>query len=261
MARALLPASSEPARVVSMCSRTDETPRPASVTVHWLGAAALAIASNGRCMLIDPYFSRLPLHRLVTGRPLPDEARITAAWRRLPSSVAAIVVGHTHIDHALDLPALARLADAPVFGSASLAALLARAGLPARATVCRPGDTCELPGLGRLTVFAGAHGGVLLGRPPLPGEIAPAGAYPLPARAYRAGAVLILDVTIAGRRFVHVGKGCAAWGVRDDGVALRNQEFDLSEPNQVARELRARRPVRGPPFQWIRRTSSPSQQR
>lgn len=188
-----------------MGRQADETPPTAAVTVHWLGVAGVAIAAGERCVLIDPYFSRLPLRRLALGRPLPDEARIAAAWQQLPARVAAIAVGHTHVDHALDLPVLARLTAAPVFGSASLDALLARSGLPRRATVCRPGETRALPGLGHLTVMEGAHGGVLLGRPPFPGTIEAAGPYPLPARAYRAGTVLILDLTLAGQRFVHVG--------------------------------------------------------
>lgn len=175
------------------------------VAFHWLGAAGLAVSAGNRCVLIDPCFSRPPLWRLAFGAPAPDETRIGAAWAQLPGEVAAIAVGHTHIDHALDIPSIARRTQAPIFGSASLDALLGRAGLPQRVSVVRPRDCHDLPGLGTLTVYAGAHGGVLFGCPPFPGEIARTGPYPLRAREYRSGAVMVFDLTLADRRTVHVG--------------------------------------------------------
>ena len=196
----------------------NESRKTDAVTFRWLGVAGVEIAWGGRSLLLDPYFSRLPLRRLLAGRPQPDQARIAAAWQRLSCEPAAIAVTHTHADHALDIPALARRTSAPVFGSASLDALLARAGLAARATVCRPGDIHELPSFGRLSVFAGAHGRFLFGRPPLPGNIARAGAYPLPARAYRVGEVLVFDVAVNDRRFVHVGSAGVPEGATPEGA-------------------------------------------
>ena len=227
------------------------------VTVHWLGAAGVAIASGGRCVLIDPYFSRLPLPRLLAGTPLPDPARIAAAWQRLPGAVSAVAVSHTHIDHALDLPALARLTDAPIFGNASLAALLTRAALPRRVDVCHPGDARTLPPLGRLTVFAGAHGGLLFGRPPLPGEIAPDGPQPLRARGYRAGEVLVFDLTITGRRFVHVGSAGVAADALPEGacdVLFLCVPGWRTQPDYPAAFLRRLRPQRIVPIHFDRMT-------
>ena len=227
------------------------------VTAHWLGAAGLAIVRNGRCVLVDPYFSRLPLLRLLAGTPQPDPARIAAAWQRLPGVVSAVAVSHTHLDHALDIPALARLSAVPIFGSVSLAALLSRAGQPQRITVCHPGDTRELPGLGRLAIFAGTHGGILFGRSPLPGEIDPDGTYPLHARDYRTGAVSVFDLTIANRRFVHVGSA----GVPTS--ALPEGDCDIlflcvpgwrAQPNYPAVYLRRLRPRLIVPIHFDRMT-------
>ena len=189
-----------------------------AVTTRWLGVAGVEIAWNGRSLLIDPYFSRLPLRRLLVGRPQPDEARIAAAWQRLSATPAAMAVTHTHADHALDIPALAQRTSAPIFGSASLDALLARAGLAARGTVCRPGETQDLPSFGRLRVFAGSHGRFLFGRPPLPGQIDPRGGYPLSAREYRVGEVLVFDIAVSGRRFVHVGSAGVPAGATPEGT-------------------------------------------
>jgi L-ascorbate metabolism protein UlaG (beta-lactamase superfamily) len=126
-------------------------------------------------------------------------------------------VGHTHIDHALDIPSIARRTQAPIFGSASLDALLGRADLPQRVSAVRPSDCRALPGMGNLAVYAGAHGGVLFGRPPLPGEVARTGPYPLRAREYQSGAVMVFDLTIAGRRLVHVGSAGLPRGPLPEG--------------------------------------------
>ena len=229
---------------------TTSKPREAApVTVRWLGVAGVEIAWHGRSLLLDPYFSRLPLRRLLVGRPQPDDARIDAAWNALTCAPAAVAVTHTHADHALDMPALARLTAAPLFGSASLAALLGRAGLPGRVTVCRPGEVRELPALGRLAAFGGSHGRLLFGRPPLPGQIDCAGGYPLAARAYRAGDVLGFDVTIAGRRFVHIGSAGVPDGPVPAGacdvlfLCVPGWQVDLDYPAAFLRRLRPRQVV------------------
>ena len=218
----------------------------AAVTVRWLGVAGVEIAWDGRSLLIDPYFSRLPLRRLLVGRPQPDQARIATAWQRLSAEPVAIAVTHTHADHALDISALAQRTPAPIFGNASLDALLARAGLTARVTVCRPGEVHDLPLFGRLAVFAGSHGRFLFGRPPLPGHIAPAGSYPLAAREYRVGEVLVFDVAVNGRRFVHVGSAGVPAGATPTGacdtlfLCVPGWRADANYPAAFLRRLQPR---------------------
>lgn len=188
------------------------------VTLRWLGCAGVEIAWNGQSLLIDPYFSRLPLRRCVAGRPRPDLDRIAAAWNRLSAKPCALAVTHTHIDHALDIPELAKRSAARILGSESLHALLTRAGAAERVTICKPGDVHELPAFGRLSVFAGAHGNFLLGRPPFPGDIPNSGGYPLTAAEYRTGEVLMYDVTVHGRRFVHGGSAGLPQGAMPEGA-------------------------------------------
>src|SRR5678815_3730267 len=50
----------------------------------------------------------------------------------------AVLVGHTHFDHALDVPAIARRFGAKVYGSASLRHLMGLHGLAERAVVVEP---------------------------------------------------------------------------------------------------------------------------
>src|SRR5689334_14481219 len=91
----------------------------APVRVTWLGTAGFRIEHEGTTILIDPYLTRAPIWRCVAG-PLRSDALAIA--RHAPRA-DAIIAGHTHFDHALDVPSIARLTGARVFGSRSCAAL------------------------------------------------------------------------------------------------------------------------------------------
>ena len=241
----LLKTVGAPTRGANIMSSTEQHD-PDSVTFRWLGVAGVEIACGNRSLLIDPYFSRLQLLQLLAGRPQPDAARITDALRRLSAIPAAIAITHTHLDHALDVPLLARQFAAPLFGSTGLDALLTRAGLPDRTTICRPGDLHEIPSFGRLRVWAGSHGQFLLGRPPFPGQINRRGKYPLPARGYRVGDVLVFDIEFNGRRFVHVGSAGVPTGALPAGacdvlfLCVPGWQADENYPAVFLRQLRPR---------------------
>ncbi len=81
-------------------------------------------------LLIDPYVTRASLLRCAFGRVEPDHARIATLFPKAD----AIVLGHTHFDHALDAPGdrAARPARS-VFGSRSAANLCRAAGRAGRA--------------------------------------------------------------------------------------------------------------------------------
>ena len=106
--------------------------------IEWLGVAGYRLTFEGVTILIDPYVSRAPLRSLLLRRPaLPDAELIE---RYLPGPVAAVLVGHTHWDHAVDAPAIARRDGCTVYGSDSLQRLMRLHGLdgvvvePRRAT-------------------------------------------------------------------------------------------------------------------------------
>jgi len=73
------------------------------VHVRWLGTAGFALEHDGFVVLIDPYLTRASLARCVAS-PLRPDAGAIARWA---PRADAIVVGHTHFDHALDVPAIA----------------------------------------------------------------------------------------------------------------------------------------------------------
>ncbi len=177
------------------------------VRLTWLGTAGFALEHEGFAVLFDPYLTRASLAACALGRPRSDEVRLQKYIPRAD----AIVVGHTHFDHALDVPALARRTGARVFGSRSCTALCAGSGVnPAQvedveSALLASGAIVHEVGPFRLEFYASAHSPLLAGRIPFPGEIADCDDVPLRVSHYRCGAVFVVRATVAGRSFVHVG--------------------------------------------------------
>lgn len=96
------------------------------LAIRWLGTAGFEIRTAKTTVLIDPYFSRVPLWRLLTGPARPDMATI----RRYVTRADAVFIGHGHFDHLLDAPAIARLTGATLYGSADSVRLAQAEGLP-----------------------------------------------------------------------------------------------------------------------------------
>jgi L-ascorbate metabolism protein UlaG (beta-lactamase superfamily) len=180
--------------------------RTSVVRVRWLGTAGFAIEHDGYTVLVDPYVTRASLVRLIFSSPVPD-ARAVA--RHVPCA-NAIVVGHTHLDHALDVPAIALATGAKVFGSRSAATLCRVHGVPEeRVEVVEreAGSPCVVREVGpfRLRFVPSAHSRFFFGRVPYPGEIADCGALPMRTNQYRCGAVFGVEIQAAGRTIFHLG--------------------------------------------------------
>jgi L-ascorbate metabolism protein UlaG (beta-lactamase superfamily) len=176
------------------------------VRVQWLGTAGFALESGGYTLLLDPYLTRASLLRCVVA-PLRSDGWLVG---RYTPRADAIVVGHTHFDHALDVPAIARQTGARVFGSRSCAALCLASGVPARQVrdVETEGLTREIEaevGPFRLRFVPSAHSSLLLGRVPFPGEISDCDAIPLRTEGYRCGAVFSVEIEVEGKRIYHLG--------------------------------------------------------
>jgi L-ascorbate metabolism protein UlaG (beta-lactamase superfamily) len=163
----------------------------------------------------------------------------------------AIVVGHTHFDHALDVPAIAKATGAMVFGSRSAAALCRASGLPetqVRDVERAPGGEAIVAEVGpfRLRFVPSAHSSFLLGRVPFPGDIADCDQVPLRTERYRCGAVFAVEIAVGGRRIVHLGSAQLAEGTFEkkepDLVLLCTAGWQSSRdlPERVARALSPR---------------------
>ncbi len=89
-------------------------------TLRWLGVAGIEIGCAGRRIVIDPYFTRVPFHKLWLGRVKPD-AELIRKW--LPGC-DAVLVSHAHVDHILDVPEVVRQTGAVAYGSPNTCRLL-----------------------------------------------------------------------------------------------------------------------------------------
>jgi len=177
-----------------------------SLSVRWLGTAGFELTCEGYTVLFDPYLTRASLRRVALAPLVSDDALVA---RHLPRA-DAIVLGHTHFDHALDAPGIAKRTGARVFGSQSAANLCRAAGVPeAQVDVveARPGSGPEVREVGpfRLIFHPSAHSPFAFGRVPAAGEITDCDSVPVRAKDYLCGAVFGVEVRVAGKSLFHVG--------------------------------------------------------
>jgi L-ascorbate metabolism protein UlaG (beta-lactamase superfamily) len=197
---------------------------PNAVRVRWLGTAGFAIEHDGHTLLVDPYLTRASLARCVATRLVPDEGVIARHVERAD----AIVAGHTHFDHVLDVPAIARRTGARVFGSRSAAALCLASGVERDRVEVVERDAGGSPverdvGPFHLRFVPSAHSAFMLGRVPLPGEIADCTDVPMRTTGYKCGAVFGVEIRVAGRTVYHLGSA----EIVDANVAVKNVDLLL----------------------------------
>jgi L-ascorbate metabolism protein UlaG (beta-lactamase superfamily) len=139
------------------------------------------------------------------GRPQANRKKISRYLETLPGKLQAVIVGHTHLDHALDVPEILSRFPVPLVGSESLEALMSLHGMPGKVTVCSERTRLDLPGGASVTMIPSLYGLVFFGRPPYGGEIGPGQRLPLKALHYRHGRMFIPRLEVGGKSFLHVG--------------------------------------------------------
>ncbi|MBM3156610.1 MAG: MBL fold metallo-hydrolase [Chloroflexi bacterium] len=175
------------------------------VHMRWIGAAGIELTHKGQTILIDPYHSR-PGKIELAFTPLKPKADLVKKYLdKLPGKLAAIIIGHTHFDHALDVPEFARHFDGSIIGSRSLEALMQMNGVSHRVNICSGGERVELFEGAAVTMIPSIHGLVFLGRVPYPGEIDALSKPPLKMNQYRLGTVFMPKVELGGKIFLHAG--------------------------------------------------------
>lgn len=111
---------------------TDDTLIPEnSLTLIWLGTSTVYVSDGETALLTDGFFTRPSLARTAFSELAPDEERIREALDRAGiDRLDAVAVLHSHYDHSLDAPAVARQFDALLLGSKSTANVARGQGLP-----------------------------------------------------------------------------------------------------------------------------------
>lgn len=221
----------------------DASPLPRGLELTWLGTAGFRLAYQGTVIWIDPYVTRIPMSALALRRVVPSSPAAVARWI---DRADAVLVGHTHFDHALDVPAIAARHGCPVYGSTSLHHLMGLHGLAAQAVVVEPRRTYEV-GPFAFHFVPSVHSKLQLGlRIPFAGELTCEHAGGLTAQAYRCGQVWGIAVEVAGAVIYHQGSA----DLLDDEIVDRGVDVFLCgvsgrrfTPRFVERVVRALDPA------------------
>lgn len=124
-------------------------PMDGGLSLRYLGVSGYEISDGTTVVLLDPTPTRPPPLALITGPLEPDEALGAKECPRAD----LILVNHTHHDHALDVPAIAKRTGALVVGSQSTVNLALSRGIPQSQTrVVKAGDSLTM---GAFTIQVG----------------------------------------------------------------------------------------------------------
>jgi L-ascorbate metabolism protein UlaG (beta-lactamase superfamily) len=190
------------------------------VELRWLGTAGFALRSQGTTILIDPYVTRLPLGALLRRQVVPPDPRAIDRWI---DAADAVLVGHTHFDHALDTPAITARFGCKAYGSASLAHLMALSGQAAQAVQVEPYRTYAV-GPFTFEFVPSVHSKLALGlATPSSGELTCEHLDDLTPGAYRCGQVWGIHIQVGGVSIYHQGSA----DLVDDAIRHRNVDIFL----------------------------------
>ncbi len=171
--------------------------------IAWLGTAAHVVSTARTTILIDPYVSRHRLGQVATRRLEPNDEAI-ARW--IPNEVDAILCGHSHYDHLLDAPRIAKKTGAKLVGSRTTCAF-------ARAEGVADDQLVEISAAGGAITIGdidvrfvpSLHGRIALGRVPFPGEVRKPPRLPARAWQYKMGGAFGVLLNAAGTAIYHNG--------------------------------------------------------
>jgi L-ascorbate metabolism protein UlaG (beta-lactamase superfamily) len=194
---------------------------PDGLELQWLGTAGFRLSYAGVHLLIDPYFSRASLRRVISRRPvLPRDELVD----RHVTAADAVLVGHTHFDHAVDIPRIAQRTGAKVFGSRSTASLMRLWGLSDCMVEVDPFRVYEV-GPFAITFVPSLHSKLVVGLyVPADGDVSCEHFDDLTAGEYRCGQVWGIRIEVAGTTFYHQGSA----NLIDDAIPTGGVDFFLA---------------------------------
>lgn len=174
----------------------------AALRVQWLGTASHVVSSERTTVVVDPFVSR-PSFGDLLGKLSPN---ITEIERYIPARVDLVVCGHSHFDHVLDAPTIARLRGAKLAGSASTCMWARAEGVPEDQLIAIPpqGGTFEV-GDFEVTFVPSHHGRLAFGRVPFPGVVEQPPQIPARFWHYRMGGAFGILLKSRGVTVYHNG--------------------------------------------------------
>lgn len=187
----------------------NEAPRQGELQISWWGVSAILISDGVSKIFVDPFFTRpeglLPMlgNRLIPPDPQAIQSGLAAAGAE---QLSAVLVSHSHFDHAMDAGIVANMTGAVLMGSESTLNIGRGAGVaPLALKLAEPGVAQEF-GSFRITFIPSRHAGATGGRPT--GDISEPLIPPARYMDYRLGSAWsILIEHPAGRILHHASAG------------------------------------------------------
>jgi L-ascorbate metabolism protein UlaG (beta-lactamase superfamily) len=187
-----------------------------TLRLSYMGTAGWKITDGKTVILVDPYLTRLktdtPNDPALASDPRPlvtDNDFVTSDPAVIDAHVSKadyILVTHTHVDHVLDMPYIARKTDAVVIGTESTANFARDNGVPdAQILTVKGGEDLQLRGFS-VRVIPSLHG-ILPSSFPPPSTIFPADAKPpfKLGQLFVEGGTLAYLIRIAGHQIIVFG--------------------------------------------------------
>lgn len=167
------------------------------VSLTYLGVAGWRLDSGSHTLLVDPFFTRVRA-RDENAVLSPD---LAAIGRLAPSRAEVILVGHSHYDHLMDVPTIAKRTGAIVIGTESTANVARAEGVaPEHVIVAKGGGTLSL-GPFDVRVKHGLHSLTGQDNVPIPRDVT----LPMAASGYGEGGTLQYVVKVDGRTILFIG--------------------------------------------------------
>lgn len=212
-----------------------------AIEIAYLGVAGWHLKTHHSSLLVDPFFTRPSLFRVLF-TPLNCDLE---SIRRSTPPADFILITHPHYDHIMDASAVARITAASIYGSPQGVALLKiLEALPDSLYAIHPDDRFVL-GDFSIQVFATPHR-LIFGNIPYTGPLPPNLAPPLRASDFRMDFHFSFLVSSGNNRIL------VASGIRQEPAA----EADIlmvgpdATRSQLARILLATRPRFVLPNHW-----------
>jgi L-ascorbate metabolism protein UlaG (beta-lactamase superfamily) len=226
-----------------------------AIRARFFGTTTLLIDDGETSLMVDGFFSRPPFTAVLFGKIAPDEARIDRALQRgQVKKVDALLVAHSHYDHALDSAVVARKTGALLVGSVSTANIGRGASVGEdRIRIVKNGDSIRF-GAFEVVFYETPHSP----RPAFPGEIeqplrAPAKSsdyklgttYSFLLRHPRGNVLIVPSANYLPGRFDGIGANVVFLGIGTLGK--QTEEFMRTYWNEVVKKTGATLVV---PIHW-----------
>lgn len=209
-----------------------DQPSVSGLTLRFIGASSVVLTDGTDTLVVDGFVTRPSLPRLMFAKLRPDEARIKKVRTRTGvETLQAIMVGHSHYDHAMDAAEWVRQAGGEIWGTESTQTIAQAEGIHA-VRVVKSGDALTA-GAFSVRFFELDHA------PPerMGGTIDPKFRIPARVRDYKTGGGLGFYTTHGACRILVVpSAGKPHADLRDypaDIVLLSIGQLGLQDPSAI----------------------------